>query len=91
MFRRSLLALACTAVTALATTVISTSAIANTDGLEELRAELARQNTLITNQQKQLEALAGTVESTPAVQGSNATTIGFYGEMHFNNRDDNDP
>ena len=32
MFRRSLLALACTAVTALATTVISTSAIANTDG-----------------------------------------------------------
>ena len=91
MFRRSLLALACTAVTALATTGISTSAIANTDGLEELRAELARQNTLITNQQKQLEALAGTVESTPAVQGSNATTIGFYGEMHFNNRDDNDP
>lgn len=83
MFRRTLIALACTLATG--------TAIATTEGLDELRAELARQRTLIETQQKQLESLASTVEAAPAAKSDNATTVGFYGEMHFNNRDDNDP
>lgn len=83
MFRRTLIALACS----LATSTV----IANTDGLDELRAELARQKTLIDTQQKQLESLASTMEAAPAATSADATTVGFYGEMHFNHRDDNDP
>lgn len=83
MFRRTLIAFACT--------LANGTAIATTEGLDELRAELARQKALIETQQKQLESLASTVEAAPAAKSDNATTVGFYGEMHFNHRDDNDP
>lgn len=81
MFRRSLLALACT---------IAATTYADT-GLDELRAELARQKTLIETQQKQLDAIATTVEATPSATSDNATNVGFYGEVHFNHLDEEDP
>jgi len=81
VFRRSLLALACT---------IAATTYADT-GLDELRAELARQKNLIETQQKQLDAIASTVESTSSATSDDATKVGFYGEVHFNHLDEEDP
>lgn len=82
MFQRTLLALACT---------LSASAAFADTGLDDLRAELARQKTLIETQQQQLDSLASTVEAAPASKNDDATTVGFYGEMHYNQRDEEDP
>lgn len=60
-------------------------ALANAE-LDALKAELAKQRSVIDQQQQQLNALADKVEQTGASQGSGATTLGMYGEVHFNHR-----
>ncbi|HCT41950.1 MAG TPA: porin [Moraxellaceae bacterium] len=82
MFCRTMIALACT---------LATSTTLANDGLEELRVELARQKALIETQQQQLDSLASTVEAAPTGKNDEATTVGFYGEMHYNQRDEEDP
>lgn len=52
----------------------------------ELRAQLALQQAQIAAQQQQLDALAGAVERQPAtgMTSTSQTTLGFYGEVHYN-------
>lgn len=57
-----------------------------TPDLDALRAELAQQRALIDAQQQQIEALAASQESAPAAAG-NDTTLGLYGELHYNGRE----
>lgn len=75
MFRPILTVLAC----AIAVTSYADSSV------DELRAELARQKAQINAQQIQLEALTSAVENQAvAPQMNSATTVGFYGEVHYN-------
>lgn len=82
MFRHSLLALACT---------LAAGPVVADSGIDDLRSELARQKALIETQQKQLDALASTVEGASANTTADDTKVGFYGEMHFNHRNEEDP
>lgn len=53
--------------------------------LEQLRAELLRQRSLIEQQQARLDAMADALEKQPA--GANplaGTSVGMYGEVHYN-------
>ena len=76
MFRPVFTLLAC----AIAATTYADSSI------DELRAELARQKAQISAQQSQLEALTSAIENQSAAASgvSNATQVGFYGEVHYN-------
>jgi hypothetical protein len=61
---------------------------------DELRAELARQRQLIEQQQLRLDAMADTLEQRPSANAglnNGATTLGMYGEVHYNNLSSNDP
>ena len=58
-------------------------------GLESLRAEIRAQQARLDAQQKQIEALAAQQESAPSAASD--TTVGGYGEVHFNHRDGDDP
>lgn len=60
-------------------------------GLEELRAELARQKSVIAAQQQQLDSLAESVEKSPGAGVMSATHVGFYGEVHYNAFREPDP
>lgn len=64
------------------------AAFADTD-IDSLRADLAQQRALIEAQQQQIEALAAAREAAP--QGSGDTTLGMYGEVHFNSFREEDP
>ena len=60
-------------------------ALAAEGDIQSLRAELARQQSLITAQQAKIEALADSLDKgqgAPAAEG--ATHVGFYGEVHYN-------
>ena len=61
------------------------------ESLEDLRAELAKQKAQIAAQQSQLEALATAVENQKATASNSATTVGFYGEVHYNSFKEPDP
>lgn len=65
---------------------VAFNSVAFADSVDELRAELARQKTQIAAQQAQLEALASAVENQAKTTGgaNSATTVGFYGEVHYN-------
>lgn len=60
-------------------------ALADTE-LDALKVELARQRQVIDQQQQQLNALADKLEQPDAAKGSSATTLGMYGEVHYNHR-----
>ena len=61
------------------------------ESLDDLRAELAKQKAQIAAQQSQLEALATAVENQKATASNSATTVGFYGEVHYNSFKEPDP
>lgn len=61
------------------------------ESLDDLRAELAKQKAQIAAQQSQLEALATAVEGQKATASNSATTVGFYGEVHYNSFKEPDP
>ena len=61
------------------------------ESLDDLRAELATQKAQIAAQQSQLEALATAVENQKATASNSATTVGFYGEVHYNSFKEPDP
>lgn len=61
------------------------------ESLDDLRAELAKQKAQIEAQQSQLEALATAVENQKATASNSATTVGFYGEVHYNSFKEPDP
>lgn len=65
---------------------VTLNSVAFADSVDDLRAELARQKAQIAAQQAQLEALASAVESQSKTTGTlnNATSVGFYGEVHYN-------
>lgn len=65
---------------------VAFNSVAFADSVDDLRAELARQKAQIAAQQAQLEALASAVESQSKTTGTlnNATSVGFYGEVHYN-------
>ena len=58
--------------------------------LASLRAELARQQAQLTEQQ-QLEALAGALEKQAGNTTVDATHVGFYGEVQYNAFRETDP
>lgn len=60
-------------------------ALADAD-LDALKAELARQRSVIEQQQQQLNALADKLEQPGASKAGGATTLGIYGEVHYNHR-----
>ncbi|RZU38267.1 phosphate-selective porin O/P [Fluviicoccus keumensis] len=74
----------------LAAAMMITPVHADDTGLDGLRAELARQKSLIAAQQQQLDALAGSLEKQQAPSAS-ATHVGFYGEVHYNAFREEDP
>mgnify|MGYP000921646741 FL=1 len=61
------------------------------ESLDDLRAELAKQKAQIAAQQSQLEALATAVENQKATASNSVTTVGFYGEVHYNSFKEPDP
>lgn len=77
MFRPTLIALGL---------AVAGAAFADSD-TDALRAELARQQARIEQQQARLDALADALEKKPA-SGADllaGTTLGMYGEVHYNN------
>lgn len=78
------------AIPTLATAAGNTAESTAGNDIDKLRAELARQSSQIDAQQKQIEALADAQEAAPA-GSSGATTVGMYGEVHFNALGTSDP
>lgn len=96
MFRPTLIALgllaANAAVAAEAPAAPATGSAAAPLDLESLRAELLRQRTLIDQQQARLDAMADALEQQPAAGNALAgTTLGMYGEVHYNHQRADDP
>lgn len=95
MFRPTLIVLGLLAANgALAATTEAAPAPAATAplDLEQLRAELLRQRSLIDQQQARLDAMADAFEKQPAAASALAgTTLGMYGEVHYNHLRADDP
>ena len=70
--------------TLIALGLLATGAAPAAGDVDELRAELARQRSLIEQQQARLEALADAVDQKPAAAALAGTRLGMYGEVHFN-------
>ena len=77
----------------LTTLVLLAAGAAHADAdVDALRAELARQQSLIDQQQARLDALADALEKQPMAANPLAgTTLGMYGEVHYNHLNADDP
>lgn len=74
-------------LTTLVSAIAFSSYVHADTSIDDLRAELARQKSQITAQQAQLEALTSAIENQTKVSSTSnnsATTVGFYGEVHYN-------
>ncbi len=60
--------------------------------IDELKRQLTQTQSQTTETEAKVEAVAEVIESQPAMQAATRkTTIGGYGELHYNNLDADDP
>ncbi|WP_190278409.1 porin [Colwellia hornerae] len=77
--------------------LFASTAVTANDDTEELRKVIAQQQEVLKSleqrldqTEQRLEATADQVESSSSTTASNKTTIGGYGELHYNNYKDTD-